>query len=90
MIVVWADQDGDPVALDTRRIVGVSVGDVTGPRDPDSSVRVTLVWADGVAQPFMVAAPFEAVVAAWEQARRQDTEEMGGWKFPPVVQRSTG
>lgn len=90
MIVLFADQDGDPVAVETTQIVGVSVGDLTGPRSAESDVRVTLIWAHGISQPFMVAAPFDAVVAAWENGRAQDRSDMNGWQYAPVVKRSRG
>lgn len=72
MIVTWTDQDGDPVAVDTALIVGVSVGRITGPRDPKDECVVTLIWAQGVTQPFMVATPFEQVLDTWERWREQD------------------
>lgn len=69
MILAWTDQDGDQVAVESASIVGVSVGRVTGPHDPKVDVTVTLVWCAGIAQPFMVAEPFEDVFAAWQKAR---------------------
>lgn len=69
MIVVWSDHDGDPVAVDTATIVGLSVGDVTRPRA--TPVRVTLIWAQGVAEPFKVAAPFADVLRRWTESRGQ-------------------
>jgi hypothetical protein len=72
MIVVWSDQDGDAVAVDTALIAGVSVGDVARPHAAGTSVRVTLVWVRGVGQPFMVATAFDDVVAAWKAGRETD------------------
>lgn len=83
MIRVWQDHEGDPVAVDTARIVGVSVGDVTGPRRGETGLRVTLIWCDGIAQPFMVADSFDDVVSVWE-AGRKDAEEMRGWRYLPI------
>lgn len=93
MILAWTDQDGDPVAVDADAIVGLSVGDVT--RDSRGrwmrGIRVTLIWAKGVGQPFMVAEPFEDVFAAWQKARySRGPHGESGWKFDPVVERSRG
>lgn len=72
MIVQYVDQDGDPVAIDTALIVGVSVGRITGPRDVADECVVTLIWAQGASQPFMVATPFEQVLDTWERWREQE------------------
>lgn len=79
MIVFWTDQDGDPVAVDTSLIGGVSVGDVTGPQPAGSPTRVTLIWLCGIAQPFMVRDEFGDVVAAWSKVR----QEQGPPSYPP-------
>lgn len=71
MIATWSDQDGDPVAVDLGEIVGLSVGDVTGPRPLGAGVRVTLVWCRGLAQPLMVAASFSDVLHRWTESRGQ-------------------
>lgn len=89
MIRVFLDHEGDPVAVDMALVAGLSVGDLTGPRPPETNVRVTLIWARGVTQPFMVADAFEDVVAVWE-AERKDAETMSGWKYAPVVMESRG
>lgn len=89
MIRVFVDQDGDPVAVDMALCAGVSVGDVAGPKAAGTSVRVTLIWARGVTQPFMVSDDFEHVVAVWE-AERSDSDAMAGWKFHPVQTQSGG
>ena len=68
MIAVWNDHDGDPIAIDTARIIALSVGDVTGPRSAGDDLRVTLIWTDAP-QPFMVAAPFEDVLHRWTESR---------------------
>jgi hypothetical protein len=69
VILAFRDHEGDPVAVDSAAIVGLSVGTINGPRKPDADVTVTLVWARGVAQPFMVAAPFAEVLDLWTRAR---------------------
>jgi hypothetical protein len=84
VIRIFRDQDEDMVAVDMALVAGISIGDVTGPRPAETPVRVTLIWLRGIAQPFMVADDFEHVVAVWE-AERRDAQEMGGWKFHPVV-----
>lgn len=71
MIVRYVDQDGDPVAVDTALIVGVSVGRVTRAGDPADELVVTLIWTVAP-QPFMVAAPFGEVVSDWTAGRQQD------------------
>lgn len=92
MIALFADQDGDPVAIDTALIAGVSVGDVARPHAVGTSVRVTLVWVRGVGQPFMVATAFDDVVAAWKAGRETDgpaaltVAPLMGWQvqFPQI------
>jgi len=69
VILSWQDHDGDSVAVLASAIVGLSVGTINGPRTPGADVTVTLIWAAGAAQPFMVAAPFAEVLGAWSEAR---------------------
>ena len=69
MVLSFADHEGDPVAVDSQAIVGLSVGSINGPRAAGAELRVTLIWAAGIAQPFMVAASFETVMGAWSEAR---------------------
>jgi hypothetical protein len=69
VILSWTDQDGDPVAIESASIIGISVGTVTGPHRAIPPRSVTLIWADGVPQPFMVAAPFAGVLELWTAAR---------------------
>jgi hypothetical protein len=68
MILTFADHDGDPIAVDSALIVGLSVGAITGPHKPETSVTVTLIWTTGP-QPFMVAAPFADVLRRWTESR---------------------
>lgn len=79
MILNFVDQDGDDVAIESSCIVGVSVGVDTG-----TDTTVTLIWALGTGdRPFMVAAPFNDVLAAWGAARSAgpppDLKGMHGW-----------
>lgn len=69
MILHFEDQDGDPVAIESASIIGISVGTVTGPHRNLLASRVTLIWADGVPQPFMVASAFADVLELWTAAR---------------------
>lgn len=69
MILTFADHDGDPVAVESAQIVGLSVGSLNGPRKPDATITVTLIWAAGAPQPFMVAASFADVLHRWTEAR---------------------
>lgn len=69
MILVWIDHEGDPVAIESALIIGISVGTVAGPHRDILPRSVTLIWAAGVPQPFMVAAPFQEVLEAWASAR---------------------
>lgn len=96
MILRFADHEGDPVAIDGAAIVGLSVGSLIGPRaatdTPD--LRVTLVWCAGAAQPFMVAASFEGVLAAWMAAREQapplsEMPGVRGWSLHPALMTPT-
>jgi len=69
-ILVFADQDGDPVAVDAGAIVGVSVGtiDTAGQLRMLGSATVTLIWTTGP-QPFLVADPVDVVVKRWTMSR---------------------
>jgi hypothetical protein len=83
LILTWLDHDGDPVAVESASIVGLSVGSLNGPRAAE--VRVTLIWAAGVGQPFMVPAPFADVLQAWTDARTSGgTPERPGFHGWPV------
>lgn len=85
MILTFADHDGDPVAVESSSIVGLSVGTVNGPHPAPDPIRVTLIWAAGAAQPFMVAEPFADVAKAWELARQAGgTGGMPGFHGWPV------
>lgn len=85
MILTFADHEGDPVAVESSSIIGLSVGSVNGPRRPGDTVTVTLIWAAGIAQPFMVNQPFAEVAAAWEAARQDGgTGGMPGYHGWPV------
>lgn len=83
MILSFVDHDGDPVSVESATIVGLSVGSLNGPRESGADLRVTLIWAAGVGQPFMVAAPFDEVLAAWTNARTSggvdDRPGFHGW-----------
>lgn len=70
MILCFQDHEGDSIAVDATAIVGLSVGTINGPHKPGAAVTVTLVWAAGVSQPFMVAAPFAEVLDLWTRARQ--------------------
>lgn len=84
-VLVWADHEGDEVAVESASIIGLSVGTVNGPHKPDATVRVTLIWAAGAAQPFMVAADFSEVLEAWTAARQAGgTGGMPGYHGWPV------
>lgn len=69
-VLVFSDHDGDPVAVESSAIVGLSVGAVNGPQRAGADVRVTLIWAAGATQPFMAATPFAEVLDAWTAARQ--------------------
>lgn len=68
-VLVFQDHEGDPVAVESTTIVGISVGSLNGPREAGANLRVTLIWAAGVMQPFMVAAPFADVLHRWTESR---------------------
>lgn len=72
MILRWSDHEGDPIAIESSDIVGLSVGDVTKPRS--TALRVTLIWARGIGQPFMAAATFDEVLVEWQKARELEIE----------------
>lgn len=65
MILVWSDPDGDPIAVASESIVGLSI--LAG-AEPAGTVTLvhTVATAD---RPFLVAAPFKEVLDAWTQAR---------------------
>lgn len=70
MILIFSDNDGDEVAVESATIVGLSIGALNGPKPAEAAdVRVTLVWCAGVPAPFMVGAPFAEVLEAWQAAR---------------------
>jgi hypothetical protein len=69
VILAFTDHDGDPIAVDSERIRGLSVGAIARPHPADQSFTVTLVWVADVPQPFMVAASFAEVLDLWTQAR---------------------
>lgn len=78
------------MAVESSAIVGLSVGRVTGPRSLSDDTTVTLIWA-GAAQPFMVAAPFELVLAHWRASRSDGlsgSHAASGWKFLPIQEGS--
>lgn len=68
MILTFCDHEGDPVAVLSERIIGLSVGALNGPRRPDDTITVTLIWTEA-AQPFMVAASFADVLHRWTESR---------------------
>lgn len=85
MILTFADHEGDPVAVESSSIIGLSVGTVNGPHQAGAQIRVTLIWAAGAAQPFMAAEPFADVAKAWEVARQAGgTGGMPGYHGWPV------
>ncbi len=70
MILTFADHEGDPIAVESAAVVGLSVGTINGPQRAGAEVRVTLIWVAGASQPFMVAEPFATVLDAWTAARQ--------------------
>lgn len=72
MILFFVDPDGDPVAVESDAIVGVTVGRITGPRAAEQVAQgtVTLIHTSAtVDRPFMVASTFTDVVQTWATAR---------------------
>lgn len=83
-VLVWQDQDGDPVAVDSERIIGLSVGSLNGPHRTGADVTVTLIWTDA-AQPFMVAASFADVLHRWIESRGESLAMKAHPRAYPLV-----
>lgn len=86
-VLTFQDQDGDPVAVDSKLIVGLSVGTVNGPHRAGADVTVTLIWTLGTGdRPFMVAAPFADVLRRWTESRGESLAMRAHPKAYPLVQ----
>jgi hypothetical protein len=84
VIVAFVDPDGDPIAVESESIVGLSI--LAG-----SGGAVTLVHTTATAdRPFQVAAPFAAVLDTWTAAREvrpgQGIEVLAHEGVYPLVQ----
>lgn len=88
MILSFDDSDGDPIAVESTSIVGLSVGSVTGPRETE--LRVTLIWTAGTGEkPFMARQSFDQVLTTWQAAREIDRQAPAARPYPgvfPLVQ----
>lgn len=90
MILCFTDHDGDEVAVESASIIGLSVGSIAS--RPEVA-RVTLIWAAGASQPFMVRDSFADVLKAWDAVRQ--TGGVGGmpgyhgWPVTPLHPSST-
>ena len=85
-IVIWTDHEGDSVAIDSATIVGLSVGTINGPHKVGAEILVTLVWVDGVGQPFMVASTFADVLHRWTESRGESLAMKAHPGAYPLVQ----